>query len=340
MQSELVSPTALRALLPSALLATTGVRYVSVVNPGAPASETIAIFVSDTGAEVEASDTATATGGSATAAIGQPGTPGSLIATATGSGMVSVAKYDGNPGPPTGFNISGGYFDVFVAPGSTLTSLVVENCALDGGTMVVWYDGDSWQSVTPQSRNAATGCVTMNFGTASSPSIAQLTGTFFAVVVPPAPNASTPGAMHGSGIIRHDAGRIGFQFAVRERVSGAERGRIRVDSWTPARGRGRNRQPAGHVRFVSQALSSVVFADDPSSKPGKKPKSGVDTVVFKGTGRVGAQGGYTFEATAVDRGEPGRKRDRFQIVVRDGAGVTVLSVDAVIDAGNIQSTRK
>jgi hypothetical protein len=44
-------------------------------------------------------------------------------------------------------------------------------------------------------------------------------------------------------------------------------------------------------------------------------------------------------ATATDKGEPGRRRDTFTLIVKDGNGKVVASVDDVIDGGNIQSTR-
>ena len=62
-------------------------------------------------------------------------------------------------------------------------------------------------------------------------------------------------------------------------------------------------------------------------------------MVFAGAGRLNGRSGYTFEAKAVDRGEPGRHRDDMTITVRNAAGSIVLSADGTIDAGNIQSTR-
>jgi hypothetical protein len=46
--------------------------------------------------------------------------------------------------------------------------------------------------------------------------------------------------------------------------------------------------------------------------------------------------GYTFEARATDRGEPGRN-DTFALIVRDAAGVEVVSVSGTLAAGNIQA---
>jgi hypothetical protein len=58
-----------------------------------------------------------------------------------------------------------------------------------------------------------------------------------------------------------------------------------------------------------------------------------------GRGRWNGHDGYSFEATASDRGEPGRNREAFSLVVRDARGVIVASVSGALDDGNIQSVR-
>jgi hypothetical protein len=57
------------------------------------------------------------------------------------------------------------------------------------------------------------------------------------------------------------------------------------------------------------------------------------------TGRWNGRPGYKFEATTTDRGEPGRRRDTFALVIRDARGHVVANVSGLLDAGNIQSTR-
>ena len=84
----------------------------------------------------------------------------------------------------------------------------------------------------------------------------------------------------------------------------------------------------------------------PRSRPGRFgllsfffPPPRVDSVTFTGTGKWNGKAGYTFTVTATDKGEPGRRRDTFSLIVKDATGKVVTSVDDVIDGGNIQSTR-
>lgn len=89
--------------------------------------------------------------------------------------------------------------------------------------------------------------------------------------------------------------------------------------------------------FVGATVTSVAFFNDPTSLPGPYPAGGVDTVRVTGRGLLNGAGGYTFELIAVDRGEPGRRRDEVTLVVRDASGTVVLQTSGVIDAGNIDS---
>ncbi len=50
-------------------------------------------------------------------------------------------------------------------------------------------------------------------------------------------------------------------------------------------------------------------------------------------------GTFTFEARAVDAGEPGRGRDQMSVTVRDRAGEVVASMTGALSGGNIQSLR-
>ena len=52
-----------------------------------------------------------------------------------------------------------------------------------------------------------------------------------------------------------------------------------------------------------------------------------------------AVGTFTFEARAVDAGEPGRGRDQMSVTVRDRAGEVVASMTGALSGGNIQSLR-
>jgi hypothetical protein len=124
-----------------------------------------------------------------------------------------------------------------------------------------------------------------------------------------------------------------FDFFVQEQTSGADLSAIRYRAKTS--GRGRDQED----RFDAIAVTGVTFFNVPGVSPGTRPPSGVDTVMFAGTGRWNGRAGYTFEARATDAGEPGRGRDAFAIIIRDANGVVVASVDATLTAGNVQSLR-
>jgi hypothetical protein len=155
------------------------------------------------------------------------------------------------------------------------------------------------------------------------------TGSFTVTVT----TADVPGRMVGAAAIEAGAATHEVEFFVQERSSGADAGLLRYRAKTRKSGRDQE------DRFESAMITSVTFFDVPGVSPGRKPPSGIDTVSFAGIGRWNGRAGYTFEAIAVDAGEPGRNRDSFKITVRDGTGRAVASVDARITDGNIQSLR-
>lgn len=142
--------------------------------------------------------------------------------------------------------------------------------------------------------------------------------------------ATVPGRMTGdaridSGGLEHDVA-----FVVQEQATGADAGAITY------RVRPHSSRDRGN-RFESTAITTVNFFNVPGIAPGRQPASGVDTVSFSGVGRWNDRAGYTFDAVAVDAGEPGRGRDRFAITIRDTAGHIVAAVDSAIVDGNIES---
>jgi hypothetical protein len=145
------------------------------------------------------------------------------------------------------------------------------------------------------------------------------------------PAASLPGRMHGDG--RIDVGTIEhhFEFEIRERATGAERGRLQY----------RRRQILAERdrvdRFAVTAIASVTFSNDPALTPGGRAT--VDTVRFTGTGDWNGAAGYTFEVLATDAGEPGRGIDTFTLTIRAPGGGVVAAVSGVLTHGNIQSIR-
>ncbi|HEY8745010.1 MAG TPA: MBG domain-containing protein, partial [Chloroflexota bacterium] len=103
-------------------------------------------------------------------------------ATATnGSGTVTVAQYAANPAPASNtFSGNGAYFDVHVAPGSTFTSLTIQDCSTNSGSQAYWYSPTGgWTLASNQSYNASTGCITITANSTGTPTITQLTGTYF-----------------------------------------------------------------------------------------------------------------------------------------------------------------
>jgi hypothetical protein len=149
------------------------------------------------------------------------------------------------------------------------------------------------------------------------------------------------GRMEGDGHIDQNGRRHRFEFHVRARANGEERGRLqyRVRPLRPGRNHDDDDGHGPVNRFVSTQIPAIAFSDDPTVTPGKRKSPNVDTVVFRGAGRWNGASGYTFEARAVDAGEPGRGRDQFMITVRDPSGNVVSTVTGMLSGGNIQSHR-
>jgi hypothetical protein len=132
-----------------------------------------------------------------------------------------------------------------------------------------------------------------------------------------------------------DGRRHDVEFRVAERHMGDERSGLRYQVTTPKTRSSKARTD----RFESTSVGPIRFSDDPAFTPGRGPKPTVDTVVSAGEGRWNGAAGYTFEARAIDAGEPGRLHDRFAMTIRDRLGAIVTEVDGPISAGNIQSRR-
>lgn len=161
--------------------------------------------------------------------------------------------------------------------------------------------------------------------------------TFTVTVNEPSPTA---GRMHGEGRLDQGGKRTHYEFEVREKATGADRGHLwfNIHALRPRDHDGDRDERGGHAdRFVSTRLTDVVFYDLPGVRPGGRAT--MDTVVFKGTGRWNNAAGYTFTATATDVGEPGAGRDRFAITITAPNGTEVVTVSGIIARGNNQSNR-
>jgi hypothetical protein len=165
---------------------------------------------------------------------------------------------------------------------------------------------------------------------------------------------SSDGRMYGVGFIEQGSKHQHFLFRVSQ-LQGRDFGRLEYwvkntrlcrpddDYWERDFDGGRDinygrdhGNPLHH--FEATSVDIVTFSDDPSFVPGR-PQPLVDTVRFSGAGRWNGRSGYTFEAVATDRGEPGRHRDTFSLVIKDPRGAVVANVSGEIESGNIQSTR-
>jgi hypothetical protein len=248
--------------------------------------------------------------------------------------------------------------DVITATTTDSTGLVItfEVTAADD------VDGATAVTCVPASGTKfAVGVTTV---TCSSTDAAGNTGTdAFDVTVTFTPPVTPDGRIYGVGHVvdgkhRHFVFRVSeignrdyghFEYWVNEKRACARDD----DDYAGHRGRGgdddrdygrERKKPAG--RFEATSIASVVFSDDPRSRPSRfgpfsfffaPPR--VDSVTFTGTGKWNGKPGHTFTVTATDKGEPGRRRDTFSLVVKDATGKVVTSVADTIDGGNIQSTR-
>jgi hypothetical protein len=118
---------------------------------------------------------------------------GPLTATASGgTGSVTVGRYESDPvGVPT-FYSSGQYIDVFLAQGSTFTSLTFTDCEMGGGNLVFWWNPKAdnghgeWSIVSDETEpSGSPPCVTVTINEETSPTLKQMAGTVFGVAVPP-----------------------------------------------------------------------------------------------------------------------------------------------------------
>ena len=139
---------------------------------------------------------------------------------------------------------------------------------------------------------------------------------------------SPTGRMHGGGFIDAGDARNHFNFDVREGLTIGERGTLtlRLDY---------NDLLDPDDLFVSQAVTSVIFSDNPAYAPGGN--SLVDTVVFAGVGLWNGAGA-TFEAMVSDKGEPG-SQDTFSITVLVAGDEVATFTGLLLGGGNVQSNR-
>jgi hypothetical protein len=174
----------LTVTIPATTIARAGTLRVTVVNaaPGGGTSNVQPLFVTTTGAAV--ASTSSSTGGTASTGGSGPNSAGSVTVSGSGgSGTVAVALYSANPGTTPSFAASSAYFDAYVAPGSTYSSVQITDCDLTAGSVALWYNAATatWVQASSQSYNATTHCTTITVSATTTPSLAQLGGTPFAI---------------------------------------------------------------------------------------------------------------------------------------------------------------
>lgn len=160
------------------------VRVQDAESPPQEATRVLALLVTAPGVRVTAASTATSSGGGAVLRIGGGSTPQTLAAATGGSGSVSLAEYSGDPAPAEPALASGGgYFDVALSPGSTFTRLTIARCGRHPGDVAFWWsvrDGH-WLPVSDRSFDPASGCLSIVVTATTSPSLADLGGTYLTV---------------------------------------------------------------------------------------------------------------------------------------------------------------
>lgn len=205
------------------------------------------------------------------------------------------------------------------------------------------------QSREPNSPSAGT----FTGGESSTCSAIDVAGNIgaatFTVTVTAAGGSSPAGRMFGFGTVAGGGLRHHFLFRVRQ-ANDREYGRL--EYWASKSGRDefggasklgehdgdyKRRRPESSAHFDATTVTAVVFSDAAGYQPGRPGRAGVDTVHFSGAGRWNGKPGYTFEAVAFDRGEPGHKGDTFSLGITGPKGGAVANISGRLVAGNVQA---
>ncbi len=153
-----------------------------------------------------------------------------------------------------------------------------------------------------------------SFSFVASDGVASSTPALALVLVTPDPD----GRLYGEGRLDERDVEHRFEFRAFDRKSD-ERGRL---NYTRQARRDRD-------RFEATEITAISFSDDPA----------LDSVIMTGLGTWNGESGYSFVMRAADAGEPGRGRDRFEIVVTAPNGSVMTRVGGTLDGGNVQSKR-
>jgi hypothetical protein len=189
-----VSSTDLTVTIPAEDLTTPGVAYVTVsnYNRSGPSQAVTQFFVTDQATTVETSGSSQSWDPTVSLSTDPSGEQTDLsVSTDEGAGILTAAVYASSPA--AGFSAGSAYFDVFAQP-DPLTPFTQVTFNWCGGSpaptdRIVWFNATAWQPVSSQTYVAGPpACIQVTVNDQTSPSLAQLTGTYFAVVkdaVPP-----------------------------------------------------------------------------------------------------------------------------------------------------------
>lgn len=155
---------------------------------------------------------------SGTATATSEGTTATATGATDGMGAITVATYPSDPVSATAPLADGQYFDVSLSSDNDFTSATISDCNETIGSYLYWWNGTNWVPVfgapvpnddvsTPLPAGTPTPaytppppyppCITVVFNATTSPTLAQLTGTPFAVTRTPT-RVVTSAAAHSS----------------------------------------------------------------------------------------------------------------------------------------------
>jgi hypothetical protein len=173
-----ISNQALSASLPAGTLSNSGVATLTVSQQrtGGVTSNPRVVFVIPSMARL--TDSTLSTDFAGTTSLGSA--PDQLTATATsGSGTLALARFDGNPTLGDVNGSTNSFFEVYSSVNG-VNGLNVQDCALNGGVQVDWFDPSmGWTAIPKQTFNPSTHCVTFSIDATTSPSINKLQGAAF-----------------------------------------------------------------------------------------------------------------------------------------------------------------
>lgn len=135
------------------------------------------------GAEVEEAVSTEVSNTGGTIAAGASPTGGAVVVTGADiSATLSVAQYAANPGGAPDFQATGNYYDIHLDSISGVTELTAAFSPAHAGTVIYYWDGESWKACSSQVYDE--GSVVVTIGEDTLPTLSQLSGLPFALGTP------------------------------------------------------------------------------------------------------------------------------------------------------------